>query len=90
MKDYKKIYALDKVYILVDEWSEPLWWDLKIFVFSDLEKACQKMEERRNDFLSHEDLDYIETDKKLYKRWQNDEIVLDMYIDEKPINDFTS
>ena len=77
----------NKVYILVDERNEHFWYDEKIFVFSSKEKAKEKMEKRRKDFLSHEDKDYIETDKELCKRRQNDDIILDMFIDEKIIDE---
>ena len=73
------------VYLLIDERSEPLGGDTKIFVFDTKEKAVQKMEERRKEFLSHEYWDYIEYDEKESKRRQNDELVLDMYIEEKEI-----
>lgn len=77
----------NKVYILVDEWTEPFWYDEKIFVFSTIEKAKEKMEKRRKDFLSHEDEDYIEIDKDTEKRRQDDDIILDMFIDEKIIDE---
>lgn len=75
------------VYLLIDERSEPLGCDTRIFVFTTKEKAIAKMEERRKNFLSHEDEDYIETDEETYKRRQDDELVLDMRIDEKTIDE---
>ena len=51
---------MKKIYILIDEWTEPCWYDRMIFVFDSKEKAIAKMNERRDDFLSHEDEDCIE------------------------------
>lgn len=72
-----------KVYLLIDQWSEPLWYDEMFFTFNTKEKAIAKMEERRNSFLSHEDEDYITEDEKESKeRKYDDDLWYNMYIKE--------
>jgi len=74
-----------KVYLLIDERSEPCNDDTKTFVFGTKEKAIEKMEENWKNFIESNGKDCIEYDEKESKRRQNDELVLDMRIEEKEV-----
>ncbi len=49
-------------------------------------KAIAKMNERRNDFLSHEDEDYIEEREDDYRKWKyDDDLYYEMSIEEHDV-----
>lgn len=77
---------MKKIYILIDEWTEPCWYDRMIFVFDSKEKAIAKMNERRDDFLSHEDEDCIEEREDDYRKWKyDDDLYYEMSIEEHDV-----
>ena len=72
-----------KVYLLIDQWLEPLWYDEMFFTFDTKEKAIAKMNERRDEFLGHENEDYIvEREYDHRKRKYDDDLWYNMYIKE--------
>lgn len=74
-----------KVYLFHSDWCEGGYTDPRVEVYSTYELALERLNNMWNTFMKDNRNWNIEVNDKDCKRWQDNEYVYDVYIEEKEI-----